>query len=82
MKRLMKAQLLAVRTVAYRWNLLRLYYWAETKLYDLRSVYIIPDIVYEGIFRVSMRLVAHRHFRRVADKAIHLIPYHIRFQLA
>lgn len=82
MKRLKKAVLLPVRSVAYRWNWPHIYYWAEQELSGLRNVHIMPNFYYRWLFQVSMRMVHIDRFRRLADKAIHTIPYRIRFDVA
>ena len=82
MKRLRKAMLLPVRSLAYRWNRVRLYYWAEKKLSELRQVHVMPTFYYRCLFRFSMRIVHVDRFRRFADKIIHTIPYHVRFNVA
>jgi hypothetical protein len=82
MKRLKKAMLLPVRSLAYRWNRLKLYYLTEQALYELRNVHVMPNFYYRWLFRLSMRMVHIDRFRRFADKAIHTIPYHVRFEVA
>lgn len=82
MKRLKKAILLPVRNLAYRWSRLRTYYWADAELYKLRTVNVMPAIYYRYLYQLSMRLVESNRFRCLADKAIHTIPYHIRFEVA
>ncbi len=82
MKRLKKAILLPVRRIAYRWNRLKLYYWADKELYAMRNVAVMPNLYYRWLFRISMRIVHVERFRRLADKAIHTIPYRVRFDLA
>ncbi len=82
MQRLKKAILLAVKDFAYRWNRLKLYYWVEQELFELRNVYVMPDFYYRWLFHFSMRIVHVDRFQRFADKAIHSIPYHVRFDLA
>jgi hypothetical protein len=82
MKRLIKALLMPVRHLAYRWNRIRLYYWADQHLYDLRAVNVMPNLYYRFLFRVSMRMAESSRYRRLADKAIHTIPYHVRFDVA
>jgi hypothetical protein len=82
MKRLKKAIIIPVSHLAYRLNRLSVYYWAEQALYDLRTVNVLPLFYYRWLFQVSMRLVHLKRFRRLADKAIHTIPYHVRFDVA
>jgi hypothetical protein len=82
MKRLRKAILLPVRFFAYRWNRLKLYYWAEEELFELRNVHVMPTLYYRWLFHFSMRIVNVDRFRRLADKAIHTIPYSVRFDVA
>jgi len=82
MKRLKKAILLPVRNMAYRLNRLHLYYWAEAELFELRTVNVMPSIYYQWLYKLSMSLVRSNKFRRLADRAIHTIPYNIRFNIA
>ena len=82
MKRLKKAILMPVRTISYRWKLLRLYYWADEKLYKLNMVDVMPYSYYHWLYKLSMKLVDFNRTRRLADWAIHTIPYHIRFKVA
>ncbi len=51
MKRLEKAMLLPVRRLAYRWNKLRLYYWADAKLFELRHVNVMPSLYYHVLYQ-------------------------------
>lgn len=82
MKRLKKAALLLIRHVAYRWNRLLLYYWADLNLYELRAVDVMPQFYYRWLYRFCMWLVGHSYFQRLAVRAIHTIPYHVRFHVA
>lgn len=82
MKRLKKAMLMPLRNLSYRWNHLGVYYWTETRLYELRTVNIMPELYYRWLFRFSMRMVELGRFRRLADRVIHTIPFHIRFTMA
>ena len=82
MKRLKKAILLPLRNLAYRWNRLRMYYWADAKLFELRAVNIMPTFYYRWLYRWSMSLMETRRFRRLAERAIHTIPYNVRFNVA
>ena len=82
MKRLKKAVLLPVRNLAYRRKYLRLFYWSERKLLDLQAVCVMPQWYYRGLYHTCLWLVAFNPFRRLADRAIHTIPYHVRFQMA
>ncbi len=82
MKRLKKAILLPVRRFAYRWNRTRLYYWAEQELSELRAINVMPRLYYKALYHGCMRLNESSSFRRLADKAIHTIPYQVRFDMA
>lgn len=82
MKRVKKAILLPVRKMAYRWNRLRLYYWSERELYELRTVNVMPGYYYRWLYHTCMWLVEFRKFQRLANWTIHTIPYHIRFASA
>lgn len=81
-KRLSKAFLLGIRRLSYRHKFTKLYYWSESKLDNLRAVYVMPFWYYRRLYHTCMWLVAIRPFQRVADKAIHTIPYHVRFEVA
>ena len=82
MERMKKSILILLRYIAFRFNRLGPYYWADRKLYELREVVVMPEFYYCMLFRVSMRLVQVHGFARLADKAIHTIPYHVRFYVA
>ena len=82
MKRLKKAMLLPVRVFAYRWNRMKLYYWVEQELFEMRNVHVMPDFYYRWLFHLSMRIVHIDRFQRLADRAIHTIPYRVRFDVA
>lgn len=82
MKRLTKATLLPVRNLAYRWNRLRLYYWADEKLFELRAVNLMPAFYYRWLYQICMQLMKRTRFRRLADRAIHTIPFNVRFNVA
>jgi hypothetical protein len=82
MKRLKKAILLPIRYLAYRWNKLHLYYWSDAELFELRTVNVMPPIYYRWLYKLSMILVGSKRFRQLADRAIHTIPYNVRFNVA
>lgn len=82
MKRLTKAILLPVRSMARRWNRPRLYYWSESKLFELRAVKVMPQFYYRWLYQLSMNLLPIRRLRPLADRLIHTIPYDIRFHMA
>jgi hypothetical protein len=82
MNRLTKVALLPIKKMAYRMGLKRLYYWSENRLYPLRTVYVLPKVYYRWLYRLCIRLVDFKAFRRLADRAIHTIPYRIRFEVA
>ncbi len=82
MKRLKKAMLLPVRDFAIRWNRLRLYYWADAKLFELSTVNVMPSFYYRLLYQLSMSLIKFKKLRRLADRAIHTIPYNVRFNVA
>ena len=67
---------------AYRWNFARLYYWAEHELSELQTVNVMPWFYYKALYRGCMWLSDSSQFRCLADKVIHTIPYHIRFEIA
>jgi hypothetical protein len=82
MKRLKKAGLMPLRNMAFRWNRLRIYYWADAQLSELRTVNVMPTFYYRWLYQVSMKLLDSNRFSRLADWAIHTIPYHVRFDVA
>ena len=82
MKRIKKLLLLQTRSLSLRYNHTKLYYWAELKLFELRAVTVLPEFYYRFLFSLSMRLVRKNHLRTFANRAIHTIPYHIRFNIA
>ena len=82
MNRLKKVALLPVNKLSYCVRFLRLYYWSESKLYPLRAVCVMPKFYYCWLYGVCMRMVDIRQFSRLADIAIHTIPYQIRFEVA
>lgn len=82
MKRLTKAILLPVRSMARRWNRPRLYYWSESRLFELRDVNVMPQLYYRWLYQLSMSLLGIRKLQRLADRLIHTIPYDIRFYVS
>lgn len=82
MKRLQKALPLPVRNLAYRRKYQRLSYWVDRRLHGLQPVCVMPQWYYRLLYVACMRLVAINHCKRFADRAIHTIPYHLRFQMA
>lgn len=82
MKRIEKALLLIVRNRAHRWKKTRLFYWADARLYTLRSITVMPELYYRWLFIAGMWLVEFRTFQRLANWTIHTIPLHIRFRVA
>ena len=82
MKRIKKAILLPIRSLAYRSNRLRLYYWSEIRLYELRTVCVMPRWYYHWLYHTCLWLVEIRKFQRLADRVIHTIPYRVRFEMA
>jgi hypothetical protein len=82
MKRIKKILLLQIRWLALHYNQLKLYYWAEKEISELRTVFVMPELYYRFLFFLSMRLVQVNGFELFADKAIHTIPYHVRFKMA
>ena len=82
MKRLKKALLLPVRNLSYRRKYLKLYYWADLKLYELRAVCVMPGWYYRWLYNTCLRLVAFNRLSRLANRAMHTIPYQVRFKMA
>ncbi len=81
-KRLKKAVLLVIRKMAHREGFMALYYWADLELFRLRMVHIMPNLYYRWLYHTCMWLVEHRKCRKLADMAIHRIPFHVRFEVA
>jgi hypothetical protein len=82
MKRIKKALLLPLRNMAYSRKHLRLFYWADMRLYELRMVYIMPRWYYCWIYHTSMSLINAGKLMRLANHMIHTIPYHVRHEMA
>jgi hypothetical protein len=82
MKRLKKAALLHIRKMAYQWKRLRLYYWADMQLDELRTVCVMPKWYYRRLYHACLWLVTFRKLQPMANRAIHTIPLHVRFELA
>lgn len=82
MKRMKKVVLLQIRTMAYHWRHMRLYYWAEWKLFGLRAVCIMPKWYYRMLYCACLRLVEFRVFQQIANRIVHTIPLQVRFELA
>jgi hypothetical protein len=82
MKRMKKAYLIALRKLAYDCKRMSLYYWVEEELDSLRTVCILPMWYYRCLYQVCVWMVEIREFRQIADRMIHTIPYHVRFELA
>lgn len=82
MKRMKKAALINVRYIAFKIDNMRLYTWAEKKLYDLRDVNLMPDGCYCLLYRFCMNLVEERKCLKLANWLIHKIPYNVRCSLA
>ena len=78
MKRLSKVYWQAVRRHAHG----RLLVKAECRLFDLRSVVIMPVLWHKMGFRTGMMLVEWKRTRRIADWLVHRVPYNVRFDLA
>lgn len=82
MERLVKIILMPIRYLSYHMQMLKLYYWSEKKLYPLRAVYALPKWYYRLLYRLCICLIEFSRCRRFANRAIHTIPYSIRFDLA
>jgi hypothetical protein len=80
--RLKKAVLLVIRKMAHREGFMALYYWAVLGLFRLRMVHVMPNFYYHWLYHTCMWLVEHRKCRKLADMAIHRIPFHVRFEVA
>lgn len=77
-----KAVLLAIRKTAQRVGFQTLYYWSDLTLLQFRGVCVMPDFYYRCLYNACMWLVEHRKLKKLANMAIHTIPYHIRFEVA
>lgn len=82
MKRMKKAMLLPIRGLAYHWKFLRLFYWSEKELFELRTVCCMPIQYYRWLYRVCLWLIGFSQLRKLANKAIHTIPLQVRFALS
>jgi hypothetical protein len=82
MKRIKKALLLPVRNMAYSRKHLRLFYWADVRLYELRTVCVMPRWYYCWLYHASMNLIKTGKLMRLADRMIHTIPYQVRHEMA
>lgn len=82
MNRLKKVVLLPVNRISYRMRLIRLYYWSERRLYLLRAVYVLPIFYYRWLYQLCLLMVESKKGIHMANRVIHTIPYHIRFELA
>lgn len=81
-KRMKKALLLTIRKIALHTEFLTLYYWSDVELYKLRLVCVMPVFYYRWLYHTCMWLIEHRKYRKLADTAIHRIPFHVRFEVA
>lgn len=82
MKPMKKAFFLLIRVTMHYCKWLRLYYWSEFNLHELRGTYVMPRAYYHWLYHTCMWLIRFKRFHRIADRAIHTIPYCIRFHEA
>ena len=84
MKRLKRAFFLMVQSVSFRFRWLKIYYWAEKKIYSLGNITVMPRWYYSAMFHFYMSLlkIHCKTIHKMADKGIHTIPYHIRFDVS
>jgi hypothetical protein len=82
MKQILKAVFLLIRAFAYHFNFTKLYYWAELRVFRLRSVKVIPESWYCWMYRISMALARKKRCLKFADWMIHRIPYNVRCDLS
>ena len=82
MKRLKKVMMLLLRNIAYSLNLTKIYYWAELRVFELRTVRVLPDFWYCWMYRTSMELIRKNRCPKLADWMIHKIPLGVRCDLA
>ena len=68
--------------MAYRLKCLRLFYWSDIRLYELRTVCVMPRCYYCWLYHASMSLINAGKVRRLANRVIHTIPYHVRYEIA
>lgn len=80
--RLKKAVLLGIRKMAHRERFTALYYWADLEVFRLRMVQVMPDLFYRWLYHTCMWLIEHRKCGKFADRAMHRIPFHVRFEVA
>lgn len=79
MKPIKKAFLLLLRSTTHSFKLLRLYYWSEFNLQELKGIYVMPGAYYHWLYKTCMWLIKFKGLQRIANRAIHTIPYCIRF---
>lgn len=82
MKRMKKALFLFLRFTMRYFKCLRLYYWSEFNLDELKGTYVMPRGYYHWLYHTCMWLIKFRQLNHLADRAIHTIPYCIRFDEA
>ena len=82
MKRLLKATLLVMRSMALHIRYTKLYYWTEKRLFELKSINPMPDRVYCFIYRMCMTLLEEKRFIGLANWLMHRIPFNVRCHLA
>jgi hypothetical protein len=80
--RLKKAALLTMRKIARHLGFLALYYWSDIALLQFRAVCVMPNCYYRCLYGACMWMIKHRKLGKLANMAIHTIPYHVRFQVA
>jgi len=78
MNRIKKTFLLPVRRFGLKFNL-KLYYWADKRIYKLGDIYVMPLWYYVSMFNFYMSLLRFKSLHKIADRGVHTIPYHIRF---
>ena len=82
MKRFRKAILILIRELAYRIKHKKFYYWAELRVFDLRSTNVFSDELYCKLYRLSTSMVEKRKCLKTANWLQHRIPFNIRCYLA
>ena len=79
MNRLFKLLLLVIEPACTHG---RRYVWCETRLFDLRTVQIMPDWYYQGVYRTAYYFGVKPRTRKFGYWLIHKVPYQIRFRMA
>ena len=82
MKRVEKALLPIVRSVAHKLKNDRIYYWSDSRLRSIGSVMVMPRSYYHWLHTVCLKMAEFNALQRLADRMIHTIPLQVRFEVA